>query len=97
MPKWVITNITIYRDYWIKYDWFIKFRIWNKYYHCSNIDSFMKAYNKNRNWNINDVKWSDFKVLWEYKKADKWAIFEIELIDRAFNPNKEITYIYWEN
>lgn len=96
MPKWIITNIWIYKNYWIKYDWFIDFRVWDKYYHCSNIDNFMKSYSRNRHQNIDNVRWSDFRVLWEYKKSNKWVIFEIELIDKEFNPNREKTYIYWE-
>lgn len=96
MKKWIITKIEINRIYWVGYNWFIDFKVWDNRYHCSNINNFMKAYNKDRRSNIESIKWSDFRVLSEYKKSDKWLLFEIELINRDFNPDKKITYIYWE-
>jgi len=49
----------------------------------------------NKNKNINEIKGSDFRLLSQYRQLGS-IIFEIELINKTFNPNKVISYLYFE-
>lgn len=93
MKKWIIRKIKTYRDFWLNYNWFIKFQIWDNIFESSNVDSFLNDY-KNKYYNIESVAWCDFKVLREYRQSDGF-VFEIELISRVFNSSWVLSYLYY--
>jgi hypothetical protein len=94
MRKWLITNLSLYRNFWLHYDWIIKFQIWDKIYESSKLNDFIRDY-WNRYNNLSDIKGSDFRVLSQYRQWNN-IVFEIELINKTFNPNKVISYLYFE-
>lgn len=94
MRKWIITNLSLYRSFWLKNKGIINFQIWDKKYETSKVDDFIRDY-WDKNKNINEIKGSDFRLLSQYRQ---WGsiIFEIELINKTFNPKKVISYLYFE-
>lgn len=88
----MITNLSLYKNFWLHYDWIIKFQIWDKKYESAKIDDIVKDY-WNRYINLTDITGSDFRLLNKYNQSDS-IIFEIELINDIINPKKFINYLY---
>ncbi|MBW7954426.1 hypothetical protein H3C61_01305 [Candidatus Gracilibacteria bacterium] len=94
MRKGLITNLSLYRNFGLHYDGIIKFQIGDKIYESSKLNDFMRDYGNRYN-NLSDIKGSDFRVLSQYRQGNS-IVFEIELINKTFNPNKVISYLYFE-
>jgi len=100
MKKWMIIDLNVYRIYGLNFEGYIKFRIWDDRYYCSEINVFIKdLINNNKIRNkciIEKLRWVDFKILARYDEWDWWYVFEIELIDSFINSNRIRSFLIYE-
>jgi len=66
MKKWMIIDLNIYRLYGFNYEGYIKFRIWDDRYYCSEVSEFIRNLILNNRIKfeciIESLKWVDFKM-----------------------------------
>lgn len=97
MKKWMITNLNIYKNYGLNYEWYIEFRIWDEKFYCDEVNKFIKdiIINKRAKYEciINDIRWVDFYVYNWYNKWDWGYVYEIEINNSLINPNKITSFL----